>query len=62
MQPDGGCNYLVCLHGNIEKAFIKLAQWVGVYGDASGEAGRLVMQYGTGGTWRPLIIRHEWEV
>lgn len=42
--PGCGCNYLVCLCGNIEKAFIKLAQWVGIYREVSGEAERLVIQ------------------
>jgi len=28
----------VCLRGNIEKASIKLAQWVGIYREVSGEA------------------------
>lgn len=42
--PGCGCNYLVCLRGNIEKAFIKLAQWVGIYREVSGEAERLVIQ------------------
>lgn len=41
-----GCvgNYLVCLCGNVEKAFIKLAQWVDIYREESGEAERLVIQ------------------
>lgn len=30
-RPGCGCNYLLCLHGNTEKAFIKLAQWVSIY-------------------------------
>lgn len=40
--PGGGCNYLVCLSGNIEKAFIKLTQWVGICRAVSGEAERLL--------------------
>lgn len=48
--PGCGCNYLVCLRGNIEKAFIKLAQWVGIYGEVPGEARRLVIQWSSGTT------------
>ncbi len=42
--PGCGCNYLGRLCGNIEKAFIKLAQSVGIYREVSGEAERLVIQ------------------
>lgn len=57
-RPVCGCNYLVCLRGNIEKAFIKLAQWVGIYGEVSGEAERLVIQWSTGTTQPAFIMLH----